>query len=247
MAEGLSPVEVGREAHKHHEEYEHEVRTQHDDNADQAHDKPDGHRHRVVHVLEASLLAVVTVLTAWSGFSAAKWSTDSRIQLAKASTLRTHASREDLTAMELRNFDSSTFQNWFSAFLAHDATGEAIAIRRFRPEFKTAFDAWRATNPETNPNAPPGPTYMPEYKQPDLDMSVALDHQADTAFDEGEKAGQHDDEYVRITVLLAAVLFLIGIGSTFRAVGIRYALVGVGLGLLLFAVVLILQEPRPPT
>ena len=34
------------------------------------------------------------------------------------------------------------------------------------PSFRVAFDAWRATNPETNPNAPRGPTFMPQYHQP---------------------------------------------------------------------------------
>ena len=34
----------------------------------------------------------------------------------------------------------------------------ALAERRFRPEFRVAFDAWQATNPSTNPDAPPGPT-----------------------------------------------------------------------------------------
>ena len=149
--------------------------------------------------------------------------------------------------MELRNFDSSTFQTWFAAFLQGDAADEAVAIRRFRPEFKVAFDAWRATNPETNPNAPPGPTYMPEYKQPQKDQADALDRTADATFASGQKAGGYADDYVRITVLLAAVLFLVGIGSTFRIVGARYALVGVGLVLLVFALVLILQRPAPPS
>ena len=44
----------------------------------------------------------------------------------------------------------------------------ALAEHRFRPAFRVAFDAWRATKPETNPNAPRGPTYMPQYRQPGL-------------------------------------------------------------------------------
>jgi len=46
----------------------------------------------------------------------------------------------------------------------HDA--EAVAIRRMRPNFQTAFRAWRATDPDHNPNAPGGPQNMPEYKVP---------------------------------------------------------------------------------
>ena len=199
-----------------------------------------------MYIAEACLLALVTIVTAWAGFAAAKWSTESRVELAKASTVRSQASRDDLEALELRNFDSSTFQTWFTAYLQSNTTAEELAIRRFRPEFRVAFDAWQATNPETNPNAAPGPTYMPEYKQPEKDQADALDHTADEMFASGEKAGGDADDYVRLTLILAAVLFLIGIGSTFRLLGVRYALVGVGLVLLVFALVEIVQLPAPP-
>jgi hypothetical protein len=252
VAEGLSASEVSREAQRHRAEFE-ETRTQPaEPGADSPEavpareDSPLERRHRAIHVAEAALLAVVTIVTAWAGFAAAKWSTKSRVQLAQASTLRAQASRAELSAIELRNFDSSTFQAWFSAYLQNNTIGQQIAIRRFRPIFRVAFDAWWATNPQTNVNAPPGPTYMPEYKQPELDKANAIDASADRTFAAGERSGGYADEYVRITVILAAVLFLIGIGSTFRAVGIRYALVTVGLVLLAFAVVLIAQQPAPP-
>ena len=46
--------------------------------------------------------------------------------------------------------------------------------------------------------------------------------------------------------MLAGVLLLIAIGSTFSLAGARYALVGVGVALLVTAAVLILLEPGPP-
>jgi hypothetical protein len=252
VAEGLSASEVSREAQRHKAEFEAEHSERVDSDPDSlatAWAPSDIHlerRHRAIHVAEAALLAVVTIVTAWAGFAAAKWSTKSRVQLAQASTLRAQGSRAELSAIELRNFDSSTFQAWFSAYLQNNSVGQQLAIRRFRPEFRVAFYAWWATNPQTNVNAPPGPTYVPEYKQPELDRANALDASADKTFASGERSGGYADEYVRITVILAAVLFLIGIGSTFRAVGIRYALVTVGLVLLAFAVVLIAQQPAPP-
>ena len=36
--------------------------------------------------------------------------------------------------------------------------------KRFRAEFRPAFEAWLATNPFNNPNALPGPLFMPQYK-----------------------------------------------------------------------------------
>jgi hypothetical protein len=46
----------------------------------------------------------------------------------------------------LRNFDASTFNAWFIAFTLGNPKKMAIAEKRFRPEFKVAFDAWRPSN-----------------------------------------------------------------------------------------------------
>jgi hypothetical protein len=148
--------------------------------------------------------------------------------------------------MELRNFDSSTFNAWFSAYTAGNEQALAIAERRFRPQFRVAFDAWRATSPETNPNAPPGPTYMPQYRQPGLARATALDEKADEAFEAGSEAGTNADDYVRTTVVLAVVLFLVGISTQFPLRGVRYGLIGLGGVLLVVSVVLLSQLDRPP-
>ena len=54
------------------------------------------------------------------------------------------------------------------------------------------------------------------------------------------------DNYIRITVFLAAVLFLVGIASTFRLLNVRYALIAVGAVLLILATVLIVRQPGFP-
>jgi hypothetical protein len=232
MSEGLSASEVGKEI------AEHRRHADHGDGVDR-HD-------RVISIIEAVLLAVVAVLAAWSGYSAAKWGTESRLELARASTARSEASRADLAAMETRNFDSSTFNTWFIAYTAGDTEKMAIAERRFRPEFKVAFDAWIATNPETNPDAPPGPTYMPEYRQPDAERATELDASADEHFSLGEEDGTTADKYVRTTVFLATVLFLVGISGHFRVRSARYGLVTVGVIMLTVAVVQLIALPKPP-
>src|SRR5262249_19638474 len=122
----------------------------------------------------------------------------------------------------------------------------ALAVRRFRPDFKVAFDAWRATNPETNPHAPKGPTYMPQYHQPGLAEAAALDRQATETFNDGTDAGATSDNYVRVTVFLASVLFLIGISTQFRLAGVRYGLVVVGAALLIASLVQLTQIAAPP-
>ena len=229
MPEGFSATEVGKEIGEH---------------ATQG-DTPPG-RHRAVVITEAVLLSVVAITAAWSGYASAKWGTESSLKLAKASATRTKANRADLENLSLRTLDASTFNAWFTAHIAGNKDGERIAVKRFRPQYRVAFDAWMATNPDTNPNAPPGPSYMPQYKQPLLTLSRRLDRQADAYYAEGSKNAGTADDYVRTTIFLASVLFLVGISSHFPVLGARYALIGLGAVMLIVAIVLLLQLPGPP-
>jgi hypothetical protein len=228
MGEGLSAAEVGKEISEH-----------------KAHSRAE-HRSDLISIVEAVLLATVALFAGWSGFASSKWSTESRLDLAQSSTARAQASRADLQAMENRNFDSSTFNAWFTAYIAGDTSAMKIAVRRFRPQFQVAFDAWRKTNPDTNPNAPKGPTYMPEYKQPQQAQATVLDAKADAKYIDGQDAATNADDYVRITVYLATVLFLVGISGHFRLKGARYGLVVVGIIVLVLAVGTLTTLPGPP-
>ncbi len=229
---GLSPAEVGKEIaeHKHHAEHQGEATG----------------RDRIITIIEAILLAVVAVLAAWSGFASSKWGTESSLTLARASAARTKSNRADLEALDQRNFDASTFNAWFSAYVADNQPAVKIAAERFSPQFRVAFNAWIATDPATNPHAPPGPTYMPEYKQPELAEADALDAKADALYADGAKAGGTADDYVRTTVFLASVLFLVGISGHFRVRAARYGLIAVGGAILTTAVIILILAPKPP-
>ncbi len=241
MAEGLNPIETGKKLHEHGEAAQEraEEEGRHTDSED---------RHaRIIQICEAVLLALVTLAAAWAGYSAARWSTASRVDIARASSLGNLATRDDLTAITLRNFDASTFNAWFIAFTLNSPQKEAIAVHRFRPQFLVAFNAWLATNPLHNPHAPPGPTYMPQYKLPQQTQANTLDNESAADFQTGNQAGLTSDNFVRITVLLAVVLFLVGIGSSFKLKGVRYALIVFGSALLIVSVVLILRQPGLPS
>lgn len=230
---GLSPSEVGKEIAEHR-------------HRSAAHGPEATGADRWISITEAILLAVVAILAAYSGYASAKWGTEQSLTLARASTARTESSRADLQAMEDRNFDSSTFASWFEAYSVGNQPAMALAENRFRPEFAVAFDAWVASDPEHNPEAPKGPTYMDEYVQPDLDRAIELDQQADDLYHEGASAGSTADGYVRTTVFLASVLFLVGISGHFRVRSARYGLVGVGTAILLVSIYLLVTAPAPP-
>lgn len=232
MAEGLSPTEVGKELGEH---------------AAHARAHEGAHRRdRLISIVEAVLLSVVTITAAWSGYSAAKWGTESSLQLAQASATRTKANRAFQQSLTLRSQDAANFNAWFAAYLAGRKRDERVAERRFRPQYDVAFRAWLATNPFTNPSAPKGPQYMPQYKPTGAVRSKLLDARADAHYAAGEHAAITSDKYVRVTVLLASVLFIVGISSHFPLRGVRIGLVAVGAALLIVAAVQILQLPRPP-
>lgn len=231
MAEGLSASEVGKEIG----EYKHAAETHEKDRRD-----------RVLSVLEALLLSLVAVLAAYSGYAAAKWSTESSVSLAKASAARTKANRADLEALQLRTLDSVSFNAWFSAFTAGNSGAEHLAEKRLRPGYRPAFYAWLATDPAHNSKAPPGPSYMPQYVIPQEAKASTEDAQADASFARGSAAGATGDKYVRDTVFLATILFLVGISGHFPLRQARYALIGVGSLILVFAVVQLLGLPGPP-
>lgn len=236
MPEGLSPTEVGKEISEHHK---HAAEPPEAGGSDST---PD----RWISIIEAVLLSLVAVLAAYSGFAAAKWSTESSVTLATASALRTKANRDDLEAIDTQTLDSVSFNAWFGAFVAGNARAEHLAENRLRPGYRPAFNAWLATDPAHNPKAPPGPFYMPQYVLPQATLSTEYDAKADAAFTQGSDAGSTGDGYIRDTVFLATVLFLVGISGHFRIRSARLGLIGVGGLLLLFAVVQLLGLPAPP-
>src|SRR6202020_2514855 len=189
MPEGLSSSDVPGEISRprtHTAEHAHDGEGAEPDGQTRSHD-------RTLSVIEAVMLAIVALLAAYTGYASAKWNTESSVRLAQASAARTEANRAELDAQNLRNFDSTTFNTWFTAYVSGDTTAESVAVRRFRPAFKVAFDAWLAEQPFTNTKAPPGPTYMPEYKQPELVASAALDAKATQDYTLGAQAGSNAD------------------------------------------------------
>jgi hypothetical protein len=88
---------------------------------------------------------------------------------------------------------------------------------------------------------------MPQYKPTGAALAQRLDRRADAYYAEAESAASTGDKYIRVTVILASVLFIVGISSHFPLRGARYGLVALGAGLLIFAAIEILSLPGPPT
>ena len=249
MPEGLSPAEVSKEIAEHHHEHPpsgHEGQDGHDGHGEDEHGHHAG-RDRWVTIFEAILLSIVALVAAWSGYSSAQWDSRSSLDLARSSIARTEASVDSIQASQVNTLNSVDFNAVESAYLAHDEEAYHLTVRRLSATYRTAFYAWLALHPLKNPNAPPDPSYMPQHHVPQQVRATAETAQADAYFDKAESASSTGDKYVRLTVLLAAVLFLIGIGSRFPVRSARYGLGVVAAVLLVFCVIQVLTLPGPPT
>jgi hypothetical protein len=210
---------------------------------------------------EAILLSLAAVLAAWAGFQSSQWSGQQDEAYNRASQARVEAAQaSDLSGQE-QVADLVTFTEWLAAAEREGLLDDGVQVdsdayepnpdllwgflyERFRPEFKVAIDAWVATSPRTNPDAPRTPFAMEEYVlEADLDEER---HEADAeaAGDEARIAADRSDDYVLMTIMFATVLFFAGISSKMDTLRARVLLLGVGAMILLVSGVVVLALPK---
>ena len=146
------------------------------------------------------------------------------------------AAVKQLQASQMTLVDVLLFSQYINA---HASSNEDLArfySDRFRGEAKTAFEAWMATRPFENPNAPPHP-FVTNFYQPRLlkEVQQAEDESEGYQTKAGE-AGRVSRNYILITVLLASALFCGGTAVKFDAHWVRRTVLGLGLAAFLFAV-----------
>ena len=194
--------------------------------------------------LEAAVLAAVAVLTAWSGYQAARWDARSASAYARAGATTAQAQEQQTLAGQEHLYDISTFNSWMAATQSGQSALATLFERRFRPEYRVAFDAWIRTDPMKNAAAPVGPSFMPEYKDVRFEKARALSEKARAEYERGVFDRQTGDEYIRITVVLATVLLLTALSQRFRIHAARVGLITIASILLVIAVFWIATFPR---
>jgi hypothetical protein len=201
-------------------------------------------KHMILEIVEALVLAIVAITTAWSGYQAALWTGHQSELYGQASKLRVQAEGAATFANQERMYNASTVVEWLEAEAHGDKKLSALFERRFLPEFRPAFEAWKKTDPLNNPNAPAGPQLMGEYRSAKTLEAVKLNDQATEAFEQGTRGREYADRYVRATVTLATVLLLIAISQRFKTRNVRVALLVIAVFLLCFPIYHIFTLPR---
>ncbi|MEA2022877.1 MAG: hypothetical protein U9N79_01155 [Actinomycetota bacterium] len=176
------------------------------------------------------VLAIAVVLTAWAAFQAGKWGGEQSIQFSVAGASRTESTRADTRGGQLAQIDVAMYIDFVTAFVDDvgsrriprydgstftptEGTLSGFLYERFREEFRPAMDAWLATDPVGNPDAPATPFDMTEYQVAEFAEAQRLVEIADEAAVDARTANQNGDNYVLTAVLFATVLFFSGIAS----------------------------------
>ncbi|HVN68419.1 MAG TPA: hypothetical protein VMU38_02015 [Candidatus Binatia bacterium] len=211
-----------------------------------SHDHEAAHKRRGTWLgfAEAIVLATVAVATAWSGYQASRWEALSAKEYALDERYAVAAQDKSSRAGQEQLYDSVTFNGWVAAKVAGHGDLAAFYERRFRPEYAKAFKAWMRMDPLHNKAAPPGPAFLPQYSSAAEAESHRLAEASAAHFDTGVVAREHGDDYVRVTVFLATVLFLTALSQRFEFAGPRAVVIVIAALFLVASLYFVLTLPR---
>ncbi|HEY5905476.1 MAG TPA: hypothetical protein VIX39_06665 [Actinomycetota bacterium] len=202
-------------------------------------------RERRVDIASAALLAIATVLAAWSAFQSAKWSGEQATAYSEAAAARQESVRNSTLAGQLTIIDVSVFEQYVDAYAAGDERLQNFYLERARDEFKPALEAWIALEPAEDPEAAPGtPFEMPEYQLEANAEADRLEREAAARFQEALTDNQRADNYVLLTVLFASVLLFAGLAPKSRRYSMQVMMISTAVVMLVVGVVLLLALPK---
>jgi hypothetical protein len=182
-----------------------------------------------VEIVATVLLALATVATAWSGYQASRWNGEQAKAFSRANAARIESTRASGLADAQTQIDVATFTSWVDAYAQEQTQLADFYLKRFRAEFKPAVDAWIATRPLRNTNAPLTPFAMPQYKLAARQKADELELEAETLAAKARTNVQRATNYVLCVVLFAAALFFAGMSSKLRTRRLQMVLLSFGL------------------
>jgi hypothetical protein len=196
-----------------------------------------------VEILATVLLALAAVATAWSSYRASRWNGEQAKSFSRGNAARIESTRASGLADAQTQIDVATFTQWVNAYALRETKLADFYFRRFRHEFKPAVNAWIATRPLRNAEAPLTPFAMPQYKVAARAQADRLQADADAFSAKARTDVQRATNYVLGVVLFAVALFFAGMSTKLRTRRLQVVLLGLGAAIFLGAVVWLATQP----
>lgn len=174
------------------------------------------------------VLAVTSILTAWSAYQSTRWNGEQATAFGIANSRRAESVRVSTAAGQAAIIDAQSFVAWSEAIATRDTELAVFFRERFRPEFRAAFDAWlnRPPGETLGPDEVPSGTPFDTYRPAAFVEAERLAVEADAAFEEAKIDNQRSDNYVLTAVIFAGVLFFGGVAPRFRSHKLGAILIG---------------------
>ena len=189
------------------------------------------------------LLAMAAVATAWAAYQTARWHGEQAKAQSASIAARVESTRSANVANRQAQIDVALFTQWIDAYARDETELAGFYRKRFRAEFRPAFEAWVATKPRTNRAAPLSPFALPQYKLAATAKSDRLEEQAAAFSQRVGRFIQRADDYSLTVVLFAASLFFAGISTRLHSRTPRTAILGLGYVLFLGSLIWIATFP----
>ena len=135
------------------------------------------------------------------------------------------------------------FATYVQAISQNNTALANFLLKRFPSPLKTAVNAWLATKPLTNPDAPSSPFAMKEYQVPEDAEARRLEEQGNQLTGEARHENETSDNYVLMTVFFAIVSLFSGLSTKFLLPGIRTAIVAMAFLVFLTAAIALAFMP----
>lgn len=194
-------------------------------------------------LLVTILLVVAAVATSWSSYQATRWNGEQAKAAGRTSAIRIEAARSAGLAEAQTQIDVATFIAWTAADIGGDPDLAEFYVKRFRDEFRVAFDAWIDTDPLQDRTAPRTPFAMPEYEVAARTEAVALDAKAEKSAASVAEDVQRASNYVLTVVLYTVVLLFAGMSTKLSQRRTRVGMLTIGYVLLLVTVAWVTTFP----
>jgi hypothetical protein len=194
-------------------------------------------------IVATLLLAFAAVGTAWSSYQAARWNGEQAKASGSVNKTRLQAARAADLANAQTEVDVATFAQWVDAYASKDAFLADFYFRRFRKEFKPAVNAWLASRPLRNRDAPLTPFVMPQYRLAATAEAETLDRKAEALSATVHRNIQRSTNYVLGVVLFAVTLFFAAMSTKVTTPGLRIGILAFGCLIFLGTVAWIATSP----
>src|SRR5262245_13505001 len=195
-------------------------------------------------LLSAAVMAAATVATAYSAYQSSLWDGEETTHTSRYTTAVVRVGKLNNLALQRSALHVNLFVHWLSAVNTGDRRTADFLFGRFPEPLRTAAEAWRATRPFENPDAPASPFDMSQYA---LQERMEADRWEQIAQDESaaaEHASAMADGYLLFTIIYASVLFLAGISGKFKWPALDLTVLVLGAVTLLAGVAIMIALPR---